>query len=58
MLHLATKIGWLLRREEGPTAVEYAVLLALVILVCLAGIRTVDTAAHKKTDKAVNSTAN
>lgn len=28
----------LLRDEEGPTAVEYAVLLALIIAVCLAAI--------------------
>jgi pilus assembly protein Flp/PilA len=27
------------RSEEGPTAVEYAVMLALIVLVCLAGIR-------------------
>jgi pilus assembly protein Flp/PilA len=26
------------RRDDGPTAVEYAVMLALIILVCLAGI--------------------
>jgi pilus assembly protein Flp/PilA len=27
------------RSEEGPTAVEYAVMLALIVLICLAGIR-------------------
>ncbi len=27
-----------LRREEGPTAVEYAVMLALIIVVCIASI--------------------
>ena len=27
-----------LRNEEGPTAVEYAVMLALIIIVCLAAI--------------------
>jgi len=26
--------------EDGPTAVEYAVMLALIILVCMAGIRS------------------
>jgi pilus assembly protein Flp/PilA len=26
------------RREDGPTAVEYAVMLALVIVVCLTAI--------------------
>ena len=26
------------RKEDGPTAVEYAVMLALIIVVCLAAI--------------------
>jgi hypothetical protein len=28
------------RREDGPTAVEYAVMLALIILVCIGAITT------------------
>ena len=28
------------RREDGPTAVEYAVMLALIIVVCLAANTT------------------
>lgn len=27
-----------LKREDGPTAIEYAVMLALIIVVCLAAI--------------------
>ena len=27
-----------LKGEDGPTAVEYAVMLALIIVVCIAGI--------------------
>ncbi|QDT55961.1 Flp/Fap pilin component [Caulifigura coniformis] len=27
-----------LRREDGPTAVEYAVMLALIVAVCIAAI--------------------
>ncbi len=27
-----------LKREDGPTAVEYAVMLALIIVVCIAAI--------------------
>jgi pilus assembly protein Flp/PilA len=27
-----------LKREDGPTAVEYAVMLSLIIVVCLAAI--------------------
>ena len=29
----------LLREEDGPTAVEYAVMLALIIVVCMAGVQ-------------------
>jgi pilus assembly protein Flp/PilA len=32
-----------LREEDGPTAVEYAVMLALIILVCLAAIQSLGT---------------
>lgn len=30
-----------LKREEGPTAVEYAVMLALIVVVCIAAISTI-----------------
>ncbi len=33
----------LVRSEDGPTAVEYAILLALILLICLTGIRTFGT---------------
>jgi pilus assembly protein Flp/PilA len=29
-----------IKREDGPTAVEYAVMLALIIVVCVAAITT------------------
>jgi pilus assembly protein Flp/PilA len=32
-----------LSREDGPTAVEYAVMLALIIVVCLTAIQAVGT---------------
>jgi pilus assembly protein Flp/PilA len=35
-----------LRDEEGPTAVEYAVMLALIIVVCLAAITIIGTRAR------------
>ncbi len=34
-----------LRNEDGPTAVEYAVMLALIIVVCLAAISALGTQA-------------
>ena len=36
-----------LKREDGPTAVEYAVMLALIIVVCLVAITALGTNANK-----------
>ena len=35
-----------LRREDGPTAVEYAVMLALIIIVCITAITTLGANAN------------
>jgi pilus assembly protein Flp/PilA len=35
-----------LKNEDGPTAVEYAVMLALIIVVCVAAITTLGTNAN------------
>lgn len=32
------QVAEFLKREDGPTAVEYAVMLSLIIVVCLAAI--------------------
>ena len=32
--------------EDGPTAVEYAVMLALIVVVCLTAIQTIGTNAN------------
>ena len=34
----ATRLRAFLRNEDGPTAVEYAVMLALVIVVCVSAV--------------------
>jgi len=43
-------IAWGIRKflvsEDGPTAVEYAVMLALIIVVCLAAIGSIGTNAN------------
>jgi pilus assembly protein Flp/PilA len=36
-----------LRSEDGPTAVEYAVMLALIVVVCIAAITTLGSNANK-----------
>jgi pilus assembly protein Flp/PilA len=38
MRSLANKVRRFLVSEDGPTAVEYAVMLALIIIVCLTAI--------------------
>jgi pilus assembly protein Flp/PilA len=35
-----------LKNEDGPTAVEYAVMLALIIVVCIAAITTLGSNAN------------
>jgi len=35
-----------LRDDDGPTAVEYAVMLALIIVVCIAAITTLGSNAN------------
>ena len=36
--------------EDGPTAVEYAVMLALIVVVCITAVTSVGTAANAKFD--------
>jgi pilus assembly protein Flp/PilA len=36
-----------MKAEDGPTAVEYAVMLALIIVVCLVAITALGTSANK-----------
>ena len=38
MSSLSKRLVSFLRKEDGPTAVEYAVMLALIIVVCIAAI--------------------
>jgi len=41
--------------EDGPTAVEYAVMLALIIVVCLTAIQAVGTNANAKFNTVQNA---
>jgi pilus assembly protein Flp/PilA len=43
MKALMRGIEWFLLSEEGPTAVEYAVMLALIVVVCLGAIQAIGT---------------
>ena len=42
---LAKNVHRFLVSEDGPTAVEYAVMLALIVIVCLTAISSLGTAA-------------
>jgi pilus assembly protein Flp/PilA len=43
---LVRSIVRVLKAEDGPTAVEYAVMLALIIVVCISAVTTVGTRAR------------
>ena len=43
MNKLAQKLRRFLKSEDGPTAVEYAVMLALIVIVCLTAIQAIGT---------------
>jgi pilus assembly protein Flp/PilA len=47
MKNLALKVRRFLVCEDGPTAVEYAVMLALIIIVCLTAINSIGTNANQ-----------
>ncbi len=40
---LTQKLVRFLKSEDGPTAVEYAVMLALIVIVCLTAISSIGT---------------
>ncbi len=44
-----------LQSEDGPTAVEYAVMLALIVVVCLTAIKAVGTNANNKFNAVKNA---
>ena len=46
MAKLSQWVSDFLTREDGPTAVEYAVMLALIIVVCIAAITALGTNAN------------
>jgi pilus assembly protein Flp/PilA len=50
MMNLFHKTCRFLVNEDGPTAVEYAVMLALIIVVCLTAITAIGTNANATFD--------
>jgi pilus assembly protein Flp/PilA len=54
MKKLALKVQRFLVSEDGPTAVEYAVMLALIVIVCLTAIRAIGTNASTTFNNVAN----
>ena len=46
MRTMTRKFVEFMKKEDGPTAVEYAVMLALIIVVCIAAITTLGSNAN------------
>jgi len=55
MTSLLKNVQRFLVSEDGPTAVEYAVMLALIVIVCLAAISQLGTAAKTTFENVKNS---
>jgi pilus assembly protein Flp/PilA len=55
MQKFATKFVEFLKEEDGPTAVEYAVMLALIVVVCLTAIGQIGTNANSQFEEIASS---
>lgn len=57
MNRFVNAVARFIKNEDGPTAVEYAVMLALIIVLCIVVIRQVGTSASasfSRTDSAIS----
>jgi pilus assembly protein Flp/PilA len=52
MKNFATSLQRFLASDEGPTAVEYAVMLAMIITVCMTAIQGLGANVFSKFDRA------
>lgn len=52
---LLIKLRRLLRSDDGPTAVEYAVMLALIVGVCVGAVQTLAIATRNNFDSSANA---
>ena len=57
MNRLMRNVVAFLKAEDGPTAVEYAVMLALIIVVCIAAITTLGSNANNTFSSVAAKTA-
>ena len=57
MKNFAQSLKQFLVSEDGPTAVEYAVMLALIVIVCLTAIQAIGTNASSTFQSSANALA-
>ncbi len=57
MRSLVQSVVRFLQREDGPTAVEYAVMLALIVVVCIVSITALGGNANKTFSNVALNTA-
>lgn len=57
MKSLIRNVRQFLKSEDGPTAVEYAVMLALIVVVCLTAISAIGTSANQTFQSVASSIA-
>jgi pilus assembly protein Flp/PilA len=55
MKNFVSKVQRFLKSEDGPTAVEYAIMLALIVIVCLTAITSIGTNANTKFTEAATA---
>ena len=55
MQKFMTSVKQFVVSEDGPTAVEYAVMLSLIVIVCITAITAVGTNASDKFNKVKDS---
>ena len=55
MVKFVSKVERFLKSEDGPTAVEYAVMLALIVIVCLTAIQAIGTNASNTFNGVANA---
>ncbi len=54
-MNFLTKLKRLFKNEDGPTAVEYAVMLALIVGVCVGAVQTLAVATRDNFDRSAQS---
>jgi pilus assembly protein Flp/PilA len=55
MYKFVTSLVNFVKNEDGPTAVEYAVMLALIIIVCIGAIQLIGTNANTQFNTVANT---